>query len=232
MTSPASSGKSSLLKLYENSLKGTNVLVVWIYCETTKTGTQLLLEAGIDLYKNWVKEEFNVKDRFTIVFIDDAQAKFEDVDFWANLIKYSPNWLPSTIRFVISSTHLLSGGGPSPFAFQALPKLERSDFLLSPRESNEFLEMPDIGLPPNSIGAMTLKHVIVRECGGLIGALRQSVDSIGNRYSKDVRPSEEDLLQYFLSVQVLSFLDRCFGETHSIPMGYNFKLFLKTLNFF
>jgi hypothetical protein len=222
LTSPAASGKSSLLKLYQHHLKKTKV--VWISCLDLKGCTQLLLEAGIDFFNKTISEKLRRKN--TIVFLDDAQAKYDDVEFWGLLIKLSPNWVPSNIRFVISSTHLVSIGTSSPVVLKALPKLERSDFLLTPNESNEFLELSVIGLP-QKMKSETLKQVIIRECGGLIGALRQSVDSLKERFAKDIQPSETALLQHFLSNDLLSNMGRCFGDNHSAPIGNDFKMFLK-----
>ena len=224
LTSPAASGKSSLLKLYQHSLKKTKV--VWISCLNLRSVTQLLLEEGIDFSNKTTSEEVQRKN--TIVFLDDAQAKYDDIEFWGLLIKLSPNWLPSNVRFVISSTHLISIGTSSPVVFEALPKLERSDFLLTTNESNEFLELSVIGLP-RKMKSETLKQVITRECGGLIGALRQSVDSLKHRFAKDIQPSETALLQHFLSNDLLPNMGRCFGVTHSAPIGNDFKTFLKKI---
>ena len=221
LTSPASSGKSSLLKLYQHHLKKTKV--VWISCLSHRSCTELLQKKGIDFFNETVSEKLQRKK--TIVFLDDAQAKYDEIDFWGLLIKFSPNWLPSNIRFVISSTHLVSMGNSSPVAFEALPKLERSDFLLTPNESNEFLELSVLGLP-RKMQSETLKQVIIRECGGLIGALRQSVDSLKERFSKDIQPTETALLQHFLSNDLLPVMVRCFGAHHSAPIGNDFKKIL------
>ena len=140
LTSPAASGKTTLLKLYWNSLKNTQV--IWISCLENKSGAQLLNEVGIDLFK----KNTNIK-KDTVVFLDDAQAKFGDIEFWNLLIKVTPTWISSNIRFIISSTHLISFGESSPVVFEALAKLERSDFLLSSAESNELLDSSIIGLP-------------------------------------------------------------------------------------
>ncbi|KAJ3384183.1 hypothetical protein HDU84_003086, partial [Entophlyctis sp. JEL0112] len=108
LTSPQASGKSSLLKLYQYSLRKT-VDVVWISCLDARSCSELLLaEAGIDMAKKLTTNRAGKK--LLVVFLDDAQAKFADLTFWKLLIKMSPNWLPSTVRFVIASTHLLAGG--------------------------------------------------------------------------------------------------------------------------
>lgn len=224
LTSPAASGKSSLLKLYQHSLKNTKV--VWISCLTDKSCFDLFKAKGIDLEN--CEYQSNIGKRDTVVFLDDAQEKYPEVRFWEQLIKVVPNWLPSNIRFVISSTHLVSIGTSSPVVFEALPKLQRNDFLLTPEESNEFLELSVVGLP-QKMKSETVKEVITKECGGLIGALRQSVDSLTERFAKDIEPSETALLQHFLSNDLLPNMGRCFGDTHSTPIGNDFKMFLKKI---
>ncbi|KAJ2985111.1 hypothetical protein HDV02_000770 [Globomyces sp. JEL0801] len=88
LTSPAASGKSALLKLYEHSLKKTKV--VWISCLGPKSCKQLLLEEGIDFDNETTTYKFGKKK--TIVILDDAQAKYEDFSFWESLIKWSHTW--------------------------------------------------------------------------------------------------------------------------------------------
>jgi hypothetical protein len=83
----------------------------------------------------------------SVIFIDDAQAKYEEVSFWGQLIKSSGLWLPENIRFIISATHSMSGGRESPVEFSSLSKLQRDVFTLSKEESYEFLNLRDIGLP-------------------------------------------------------------------------------------
>ena len=226
LTSPAASGKSSLLMLYQHNLK-KRADVVWISCLDDRTCSELLLEeAGIDMVKK--RTIGGTGKKYMVVFLDDAQAKYADLTFWKLLVKTLPNWLPQNVRFVISSTHLLAGGIESPVELRSLPRLERSDFLLSTDESDQFLDFEVIGLP-KSMKFPTLKTLLINECGGLIGALRLSVDSLKSRFSKDIRPSELALLQHFLSKDYVANMDRCFGSAHSAPIGDDFKRFLKRI---
>ncbi|KAJ3262330.1 hypothetical protein HK103_002744 [Boothiomyces macroporosus] len=225
LTSPAASGKSSLLKLYQHTFNETTK-VIWISCLSDKSCFELLASKGIDLENCKYKE--SIRKQNTVVFFDDAQAKYAEGTFWTLLIKFSPTWLPNNFRFIISSTHLLSGGTISPVEFKSLPALNRSDFLLTSEESDEFLELPGIGLP-QQMRYEKVKQVLIRECGGLIGALRQSIDSLQGRFAKDSQPSETALLQHFLSNDILSYMARCFGSAHSKPIGNDFKMFLKKI---
>ena len=215
----------SVLRLFEHSLRKTRTKVIWIQ-DSGKSCSELLAEIGIDLER----EEYgkNIGKRDTCIFIDDAQAKFDQVGFWIELVKIAPNWLPSNVRFIISSTYLPSGGTHSPVEFIAHPGLNRGDFLLTESEAEEFLEMPIIGLP-DKMKSDILKQVLIRECGGLIGALRQSIDALRERFANDTRPSETALLQYFLSDKILPRISRCFGSAPSAPIGNDFRLFLQKL---
>eukprot|EP00842_Homolaphlyctis_polyrhiza_P001903 jgi/Hompol1/2713/HPOL_006138-RA len=226
LTSPGASGKSSLLAMYRHSLR-KQADVIWISCAEDQTCWDLLRDkAGIDLANQMIVGREAGKPM--VVFLDDAQNTFADSKFWTVLIKASANWMGSNIRFVISSTHLLAGGIESPTELQSLPRVERDDFLLSPQESEQFLDCDVIGLP-RSMRFATLKTLLINECGGLIGALRQSVDSLKGRFSKDSSPSELALLQHFLSNDYVANMTRCFGSAHSGPIGDDFKQFLKRI---
>ena len=126
LTSPAASGKSSLLKMYQHSLKNTKV--VWISCLTDKSCFDLFVAIGIDLEN--LEYKSNIGKRNTIIFLDDAQEKYMEVRFWEQLIKMTPNWLPSNIRFVISSTHLVSIGTSSPVVLKLFQNLKEVTFYL------------------------------------------------------------------------------------------------------
>jgi hypothetical protein len=70
---------------------------------------------GIDLNVQTVKEEF--LKRKTIIFIDDAQSKYYETEFWPLLIKSTGLWLPRTVKFIISASHSFHGGKESPVEF-------------------------------------------------------------------------------------------------------------------
>jgi hypothetical protein len=115
----------------------------------------------------------------------------------------------------------LAGGVESPAEFQSLWKLSRPDFLLCDDEANQFLDLPT-GLPTN-MNTLNVKKLLIRECNGLIGALRISVDSLTTRFTKDPSPSETDLITYYLSNSVVQQMARCFGSQHSGPISQVLK---------
>ena len=226
ITSPAASGKTSVLQLYEKTLQNTKSIYI-SFLNGQKSCYELMLKGGIDFINETVNEEIRHVD--SVVFIDDAQMKYGDVNFWYIFVKVSRKWLPEKMKFVIVSTHLLIGEkSSSPAVLRSVPKLDRSDFLLSEDECDEFLQLQFMGLP-KYMQFDRLKQVIKRSCSGLIGAFRLSIMSLRNRFAKDTHPTEHAVLHYFLSDKILPYLCRCFGESHSDPIGDDFKMIIKKL---
>jgi hypothetical protein len=224
LTSPAGSGKSSLCKLFKQVVS-KKIFVIAISCIQEKSLLEILQEKGIDLDTgNFVKK---IPQKKVVFFLDDAQVKYDDLVFWGRLFKGIIPLLSNNIRIVISATHSLNGGKESPAEFKSLPRLSRLDFLLADEEAFEFLELSDIGLPEKMRSLANLKTVLVKEAGGLIAALRLAVDSLNESFMKDVAPSETRLLQHCMSKPFIERMARCFGSNHSLPIGNDFKHFLK-----
>jgi len=222
LTSPAGSGKSSLFKLYKAATKKK---VIGISCFKDKTLFEVLKAKGIDFETEHTKEE--LLGKHVVIFLDDAQAKYHEIRFWEELVKAAGLWLPKNIKFIVSATHSLNGGRESPVEFESLPRLSRQDFLLSEEEAYQFLDFSDIGLPQKMSIFPNLKSVLVNESGGLIAALRLSVDSLKESFMKDSHPTETALLQHSFSNAFVQRMARCFGSRHSKPVGDDFKHFLK-----
>ncbi|TMW63834.1 hypothetical protein Poli38472_002775 [Pythium oligandrum] len=220
--SPAASGKTSLLALIAAKYPHLNCIPV-SFLRTEISAVNLLQSCEIDLYgrKTKLSEHQN-----HVVMIDDAQVKYDDKDFWTALIKVAPSWLPDNVRFIICATHALDGGIESPVEFQSLLKFGRSDFLLRDKEAEEFLELPSTTGLPENMKKRTLTQLLIRECGGLIGALRVSVDSVVTFFSKDPTPSETELIAYYLSQDCLQQMARCFGSKHTTPTTLALQQFL------
>ncbi|KAI3631251.1 hypothetical protein MIR68_010741 [Amoeboaphelidium protococcarum] len=225
LSSPAASGKSSLFKLYQ--AVNRNVKVLRISFREERSPFELLSEVGIDLQQNKISE--SLANKYVVVFIDDAQRKYGDGQFWVSLVKTTWMWMPDNIRFIISATHSLSGGKLIPVEFKSLPSLMRKDFLLTDEEAYQLLEFRDIGLPANLRQHKILKYVLVKQCGGLVGALRLSIDALYMEFfsSRNDDIEEALCLQYCLSDQFVQNMARCFGSAHSYPYGNEFKRYLK-----
>ncbi|KAF0713466.1 Aste57867_4320 [Aphanomyces stellatus] len=161
----------------------------------------------------------DVGKRFTVVFLDDAQSQYEDKDFWTGLIKYSPRWMSTNIRFIISATHLLACGVASPVEFVLLKKLKREEFLLSDSEARQLLNFPITGLP-DEMKSENVLQFLIGECGGLVGALRMAIDFLQYHFRKEprgIKPKDSLVLQMCLSREFNLEMARCFGTGRLDP---------------
>jgi hypothetical protein len=220
LSSPAGSGKTSVLQLFQNMAEVKCIyLSPFASLPATTNCLELLLKAGID----FVAKSFPATAEPLIVMIDDAQFTYTKKDAWFSLLKTVPTWLPSSIKFIISATHSLKGGVESPVEFKSLPTFDRRHFLLSEAEASLFLDSK-IGLR-SDMKYESLKQSIILQCGGLVGALRLSVDGLTAEFPKS-QPSENQSLRYYLSTDSLSRMARVFGSDHSSPIDASFKNFL------
>ncbi|KAJ3248455.1 hypothetical protein HDU77_008115 [Chytriomyces hyalinus] len=216
LSSPAGSGKTSVLQLFR---KWVNIPCVYTRAGEGSFCADVLRKAGIDM----VTKSLNNPSAQVIVMIDDAQNSYHDKSGWGSLIKEIPLWLPPSVKFIISATHSLKGGIESPVEIGYLPKFSRQDFLLSEIEATEFLDSR-VGLRDDMKFA-ALKENITAQCGGLVGALRLTVDSLNAAFSES-HPSESEALLFYLSADAVSWMARVFGSGHPYPLDDNFKDFL------
>jgi hypothetical protein len=69
-----------------------------------------------------------------VILLDDAQLRFQEIDFWEKLIKEACR-LPTTLSFVVASTHLLSGAdSPAVLKSATVSNIYHSEILLSVEE--------------------------------------------------------------------------------------------------
>jgi hypothetical protein len=147
---------------------------------------------------------------------DDAQEIYEHRNFWRFLIKVLPTFERlKSLRFIISATHSLEGGKESPVEFDWLPQLDRSDFLLNDQDAKRVLQLPPPTGLPSHLSLPRLQTIMIRECGGLIGALKISVDWLANKFEKVFDGKETEFIRYYLSGGILKPIARCFGSAHS-----------------
>ncbi|KAJ3377980.1 hypothetical protein HDU80_003042, partial [Chytriomyces hyalinus] len=215
LSSPAKSGKTSVLQLFR---KWVNMPCEYVFAGKGSCCADVLRQAGIDMET----KSFNNPSAQLIVMIDDAQNSYHDRSGWRSLIKEIPLWLPASVKFIISATHSLKGGIESPVEIGYLPTFSRQDFLLSEIEATEFLDSR-IGLR-DGLKFESLKQNIIAQCGGLVGALRLSVNSLNAAFYKS-HPSESEALIFYLSADAVSWLPGVFPNP-SYPRDDNFKDFL------
>ena len=216
LSSSAGSGKSSLLQLFAKEY-GKEFTCIYISFKNRKLTTD-------DLTKGRVLDSFgssyniNAIPGKILLMLDDAQEMYSDKDFWGSLIKVvGPNL--KSVWFLISVTHLLTNNSSTPAELLSTGIIDRESFLLSDEEAEVFLNLEN-QLPPN-LRHPILKHTIIQECNGLIGALAVSVIALKTRfYSSDVFPtvSEAEIILAYLSMNTLQQMHRCFGIENSTQL--------------
>ena len=221
LSSPAGSGKTSLLILLVDQHPELNNIPIWFYNEGVNP-TEILASHGISvIQRKCVRQD----DKPIVFVLDDCQQQYRNIDFWTTLIKGVTLWMPKHIRFIFSATHLLETDIESPVSFGDIPsKLTRNDFLINDEEANQLINL-DNGLPLQ-LRFPTLVKVIIRECNGHIASLRTSCNILSSHFSKAIAPVEEDVFSYYLSSTFVNQLARCFGTGHTTPKSRDLQLFL------
>ncbi|KAJ3017691.1 UNVERIFIED_CONTAM: hypothetical protein HDU68_011515 [Siphonaria sp. JEL0065] len=225
LSSPAGSGKTSLLQLLRRLAINSNIKCVYNRTTAGSFCAEVLRKASIDMN---AKSCGYSADDVTYILIDDAQNSFDDNAGWESFLKEPAGpdcWLPSSVKFIIASTHSLKGGFLSPAGFTSLPTLSRKDFLVNNAEALGFLQS-EIGLR-HDMQFDSLRQTIIHQCGGLVGALRLSVDSLTSSFPKS-SPTENESLLFYLSAIVVAKMERLFGSDHAFPINEEFKTFLAT----
>jgi hypothetical protein len=222
LNSPAASGKTSLIKLFiDNYAEDEGIQSCYISCIGYNSIKELLIHYGIHP-KETISDYYKDAEKTYIVFLDDAQSTFEDKIGWTYFVKNADNF-PENVKFVISATHLLTGGIDSPIEFQSIVKLSREDFLLNEDESYDFLKL---FLPEYLKNNQTIINMIQNECAGLIGALRLSAFYINDAFSKYPESENAKYYQYYFSNNLLNNMARCFGSGHPLEMKTSYKEYL------
>ena len=158
-------------------------------------------------------------NRKVIVMLDDAQEKFKgklNRQFWSTLVK-SKDRLPDNIRFIISATHSVRISGAAPADLGSLSKLTRNDFLLSPEEVYDLLDI-SIGMLKQDraenvasvLNDSFVRDVIVAECGGIVSAVTQTVNALQQKFSKETACTPSEALHFLKSREILDHYWRCF----------------------
>jgi len=201
ISSPPATGKTSLLQLVHKKYR----IDKYIRCHKSSDPYELLCQSGIDLRTGQVLGS----ERGVIVALDDAQNIYEHNDFWETLLKELPVRCPSGFSFIISATHNLRQNQSSPVGFGSLPRISKSDLLISEREAEELIDLTCY----NEIVVKTspaIRHAIIRECCGIIGAVRLAVMKLCERFDQD-SAAESQILQFFFSDNFSQHLDRLFS---------------------
>jgi hypothetical protein len=135
IASPAATGKTSLLQLY---MKESNAKCIYLSM-LGENALDRLLEIGIDSSKMSIVQGSKVDTELPVVIIlDDAQSKYDKIDFWSKFVKTdNVDKLPPNIQFIVSATYSLTTD-VSPIDFSSFPKLTVADFVLHDAEVEEY----------------------------------------------------------------------------------------------
>ncbi|KAI9089852.1 hypothetical protein DFS34DRAFT_673037 [Phlyctochytrium arcticum] len=162
-----------------------------------------------------------------LIWLDDAQATYNNIKAWASLVKDVIVKFPR-LRLVISATHLLEGQQESPVELASLRRLKREDFRISSQEALDMLRAPPPFGLPNGYGTQLIENIIINESDGLIAAVRLSIDAIKQRFVKNaLPPPETNIVQYYFSQDFLPEVNRCFGSKQSAPVDSGLRTFLQ-----
>jgi hypothetical protein len=216
LSSPPATGKSSLLQLVHLKYKFE---FRYINCKSSDDAYTLLSNAGIDL----IRKTFPDFDDLYVVIIDDAHEIYRCEGFWRDLVKGSNMWLPTNFKFIISATHSLRLGD-SPIDLESEPRIGRKHLLLSDEDAYHLIDLTVFNI---SLSGSAIRYAIVKECAGIIGAIRLSVMKLCEEFT--IRRSsgdESQFLQYFLSREFSLQLGRLFGVHHA-PVHLSFINFLR-----
>lgn len=211
VSAPMGSGKTSLLTLFGDKYKNA---FKYYYRTMVQTSPDMLLsQFGIIASESRLDESsLLLQDPTcpTILMLDDCQQYYSAgyAQFWELVAKSLK--FPTNVHLVISATRSVSYSLESPVSFAALPKLTREDFMLTEVEASELLKMnAPVGLAL-ALRCPNFMHVVVKECNGLIAALRISISSMNATFRLAEDKCEATLLHYFFSENMVRNYDRCY----------------------
>ena len=225
LSSPAASGKTSLLQMFMAQwAESRRMTVDYISCLDGRSLGDLLRPVGVDLNSTVAMA---LTGNMRLIVLDDAQKTYDEADLWQKLIKSAALYFPEC-KFIVSAVYSFVDGKSSPAQFAALSRISSTDLLLSKDQSNFYLSSEAFGIS-SRLRSPQLVSAIVAECGGLIGALKLCAQLINHKFVKSTAPAVSECLKYFLSTEIPSKMWRCYGTTRSQAMGQESKNFLERL---
>jgi len=226
IASPMGSGKTSIMNLFAHHYSES---VECLYHSLLNQTPQDALEhAGVQpdgRLSITLKDKCD--DHLVVIMLDDCQKRYtkEYTNFWEYLIKNS-NGFHENLTFIMCSTRSLITAEDSPAVFTELATLQRNDFLLTDDEALSLIRLE----PPTGL-ALSLRYdvveaVMIKECNGLVAALRISITHLNKHFSDHNPVNEEEVLQAYFSAKLVPKLDRCFtyrgsiaGQFHQFLVG-------------
>jgi hypothetical protein len=203
LDSPAASGKTSLLIMFQ--LKYPQLNVHYVSMNSKSDPYDCLIHAGLDIKRRTCKYDQ------VIYILDDAQFQYDHPTFCHMLIKDVPLHF-HRVQFIISVTHMITRRSqPNSYFFADLEKISNKELLLSCEQSLQLLNSQSpLGLPTHMQNFSQLKNAIIEHCNGLIGALCKSVHFFADKLCVHMS-TEEMCLQAYYSKNLLDEMHCCFG---------------------
>jgi hypothetical protein len=228
ISAPPGFGKSALISMLMRSNPDFEYRIIHF----TNPGSpyDILLDHGIDLKRKRCLISMADWSKPILFIIDDAQRKFEDIEFWNLLTKDLQNWASPKIRFLISTTENIPLTPETLANLTEFPSIGKTDLSLNLEESFAFLESP-LGFSKSLKSFDALSKVVASDCGGNIAALRIAVAELNEFAKLNPRGKESLFVQYYYSNNILLYMDRCFIEKVQQPEDHNLQLFLLQLFF-
>jgi hypothetical protein len=225
--SPAASGKTSALQLFEQyaGARGLTCIYVSMLWGGDDVRSTLLLKTGINADRWELEADVNGRcvcddpTKIFVIMLDDAQSRYSDERLWASLKKANRN-LPGNIKFIIAATYSLATAD-SPVDFRTLPKLVLADFRLNQQEVDEYIRMSSDTMKAEKAGGL-LVHPVIRNmvsvnCCGHIGALSISMREIVKHFRGNRNVTVEEMVSFYLSGAMFSLFRRCYNsKTNSV----------------
>ena len=222
LSAPPAYGKTSLIQLIKQQCCQPGISIERVsLLDPSRTAREIVLDAtGIDIMQGLLPVS---GEKYVIIALDEAQQKYDDLDFWHALIKNLPqaNITGTQFRFLISATDYIRGtfAGSSPASFGPIPRFDRERLRLTDIEAAEVYDMhirPHLCMP-------SVRSIILNSAGGHIGVIRLSTMSLNWQF-KIKAPSVTEVMQDVFSKRFLPTLDRCFGSITSLPVEVADKL--------
>ena len=213
VSSPAATGKTSLVLLFLEQLASSDYLKFHFQCCGKEPFAML---ESIGLRRRMGDLRWSMPESWTtkgvVIVLDDAHCIYQYADFWAALMKGTPR-LPPNVCFIIAATYLYSGVGSNVEFGSILTRVKRGDLILTDDESMDVLLHY---LPDCLRNCHTLLNRIVTESQGNIGAILKVAEYLTTKVKNHPRlpkPIDEATpMEWYLHSDLMILMERVFSS--------------------
>lgn len=222
LTSPPSTGKTSLFSLYSVYLSKDAHNFQCVYYSALELLPKLDQHGMFFTKEFFEKSRADAGNRKVVYLVDDAQLLYGIEAFWGGLNKdhgLYKNHIAGKHYFFFGVTYTVSIGR-TPVNLADFVRFTVDDLLVDDDTAKEYLtrlsDAFELVLPVSGSFVSTLKHsavmyLIVANCGGSLGVLFKSVFLLAGKYGKRVDKIEvQQMIHYYLSRECSRGFERCF----------------------